>query len=125
MSPLEDSHSNMKRKPLLGQISSLNTNTLNFRFHYTHNSLHLPLPLSVHIGSVQKSLESLYGDNIPIYPTEEFASRMSVSMHLHYKCAKISYYATFLTQGANEKQIVDSGLEYTMEKSAEVNDCWK
>lgn len=50
------------------------------------------------LGSVQKSLESLYGDNIPIYPTEEFASRMS---------------------GANEKQIVDSGLEYTMEKSAE------
>ena len=52
-------------------------------------------------GSVQKSLEEHFssGRPIPVTPTPEFHSRI---------------------QGASEKDIVNSGLEYTMEHSAKV-----
>ena len=56
-----------------------------------------------HAESVQMSLESKFSggrsDSIPIVPTREFTSHMA---------------------GASEKDIVNSGLEYTMERSAKV-----
>jgi len=48
-------------------------------------------------GSVQSSLEEKFGDSIPIRPSEEFTRKI---------------------QGASEKDIVHSGLAYTMERSA-------
>lgn len=55
------------------------------------------------IESVERSLEAKFSggraDTIPITPTPEFSSRMA---------------------GASEKDIVNSGLEYTMERSARV-----
>lgn len=55
------------------------------------------------IESVEKSLEARFSGgrtgSIPITPTPEFSSRMA---------------------GASEKDIVNSGLEYTMERSAKV-----
>ncbi len=57
------------------------------------------------IESVEKSLEAKFSGgragSIPITPTAEFSSRMA---------------------GASEKDIVNSGLEYTMERSAKVRD---
>jgi len=49
------------------------------------------------LGSVQDSLESKFGDKIPITPSETFANKIA---------------------GASEKDIVHSGLSYTMERSA-------
>ncbi len=58
---------------------------------------------NVSAESVQKSLEAKFSGgragSIPITPTPEFSSRMA---------------------GASEKDIVNSGLEYTMERSAKV-----
>lgn len=55
--------------------------------------------------SVQKSLEAKFSGgrphSIPITPTPEFRDRMA---------------------GASEKDIVNSGLEYTMERSAKVRE---
>lgn len=57
----------------------------------------------VSADSVQKSLEAKFSggraDSIPITPSREFSSRLA---------------------GASEKDIVNSGLEYTMERSAKV-----
>lgn len=54
--------------------------------------------------SVQKSLEAKFsggrGGAIPILPSPEFSNRIA---------------------GASEKDIVNSGLEYTMERSAKVS----
>ena len=59
------------------------------------------------IESVQKSLEAKFsggrGGSIPIVPSPQFSARIA---------------------GASEKDIVNSGLEYTMERSAKVS-CWK
>ena len=56
-------------------------------------------------ASVQKSLEAKFsggrGGSIPIVPSPEFSDRIA---------------------GASEKDIVNSGLEYTMERSAKVNE---
>ena len=56
------------------------------------------------VESVETSLESKFSGgragSIPITPTPEFSSRMA---------------------GASEKDIVNSGLEYTMERSARVS----
>lgn len=55
-------------------------------------------------ASVQKSLEAKFsggrGGAIPIVPTPEFSDRIA---------------------GASERDIVNSGLEYTMERSAKVS----
>lgn len=60
----------------------------------------------IYVDSVQRSLEAKFSggrsDSIPITPTREFSSRMA---------------------GASEKDIVNSGLEYTMERSAKVCVC--
>lgn len=56
------------------------------------------------IESVQKSLEAKFsggrGGSIPIVPSPQFSARIA---------------------GASEKDIVNSGLEYTMERSAKVS----
>jgi len=49
------------------------------------------------LGSVQSSLEKKFADKIPIEPSEVFAKQIS---------------------GASERDIVHSGLAYTMERSA-------
>lgn len=49
------------------------------------------------LDSVQKALEKKFGEKIPITPSEEFHLKMG---------------------GASERDIVHSGLEYTMERSA-------
>ena len=55
------------------------------------------------VESVQKSLEAKFSggrtNSIPITPTTQFSSRIA---------------------GASEKDIVHSGLQYTMERSAKV-----
>ena len=57
--------------------------------------------------SVQKSLEAKFsggrGGSIPIVASSQFSARIA---------------------GASEKDIVNSGLEYTMERSAKVS-CWE
>uniref|UniRef100_A0A0X3Q9E7 Glutamate dehydrogenase n=1 Tax=Schistocephalus solidus TaxID=70667 RepID=A0A0X3Q9E7_SCHSO len=62
---------------------------LNFKYE---KESHLQL-----LNSVSKSLEKKFGDRIPVAPTEEFTNRIS---------------------GASERDIVYSGLEYTMERAA-------
>ena len=49
------------------------------------------------LDSVGSSIENSLGQKVTIKPTDDFASRM---------------------RGANEKDIVQSGLQYTMERSA-------
>ena len=50
------------------------------------------------LDSVQESLEKRFGGNIPVTPSQEFQKRLS---------------------GASEKDIVHSGLDYSMERSAQ------
>lgn len=52
------------------------------------------------LESVQQSLERKFGDPVPITPSSEFLDQI---------------------KGASEKDIVHSGLEFTMERSAKVN----
>ena len=66
--------------------------------------LFLKWHLNVILESVQKSLEAKFsggrGGSIPIVPSPQFSARIA---------------------GASEKDIVNSGLEYTMERSAKVS----
>ena len=95
MSVMADSLGNMRRIP-----------TITCSVSYIHYiEFGCILMVTDYIDSVQKSLESKFSggrsETIPITPTREFSSRMA---------------------GASEKDIVNSGLEYTMERSAKVWD---
>jgi len=71
----------------------------NFELQYKkRNSKVIDLSLFLLLtGSVQASLEKKFGEKVPINPSEIFAKKIA---------------------GASEKDIVHSGLSYTMERSA-------
>lgn len=90
---MEDSHLNMKETQIIiFYVSHKNLTVVlcNFFFFFCE------------IESVQESLERRFGSvggKIPVTPSESFNKRIA---------------------GASEKDIVHSGLDYTMERSAKV-----